>query len=141
MKNVMLCNIVLLVMCLSVSAYSEPYQLGTVIEKNGSKVTVSGSGHTKLVLLKFNTNMSGTIYLKDSVSVPKGSANIVMWSRVNGNQYFSKMPDLQGYLLRSLTSFTIPFNAKNEIVTEVVLEIELPQGGEIIFDNVSISKG
>ena len=141
MKNVMLSNFVILAICLSVSAYSEPYQLGTVIDTNGSKVTVSGSGYTKLTLLKFATNMSGVIYLKGSVSVPEGSANLVMWSKVKGNQYFSKIPELQGFQSRSLTSFTIPFNAENEVVTEVTLEIELPQGGKIILDNVSISTG
>ncbi len=51
-----------------------------------------------------------------------GTANIVMWAKVDGNYYFSKLPTLQNIQDQKNVEFAIPFNAAEKLITEIVLE-------------------
>lgn len=118
---------------------ADPFELGTVIEKKGSTVMLSGSGYTRLSLVRFKTGNTGTLYLKGSVAVNLGSANLVMWAKVNGKFYFTRLPGLQNLRDRNANTFSIPFSSPKDPVTEVVLEIEMPEGGRVTLDHLNIS--
>ena len=91
-------------------------------------------------MFRIATNEKGTIKLNGRAVIHKGVANIVMWSQVNGKYYFSKLPSLQNFIATTPMDFSIPFSSPKDVITEVVLEIELPRGGRIEFDNLALSK-
>jgi hypothetical protein len=86
------------------------YDLATEISNHDGKVTLSSIGYAKLGLIKLNTNSKGLINLNGTVSI-NGYASIVMWAKVDGNYYFSKLPALQNIHDQENVNFTIPFNA------------------------------
>ena len=131
----------LLFLVLSGLSHADSFHLATSIEKKGSTVSVSSERYLKLTVVKFQTNTKGTIHLNGIVQVNQGVANIVMWSKVKGSFYFSKLPSLQKIRGTKPIEFSIPFSSPNDIITEVVLEVELPQGGKVTFDQLSVTKG
>jgi hypothetical protein len=139
MKNKYLFWMIALVLLSVVRCHAGSYELGTVIEKKGEILTLTGSGYTRLSLVRFKTNATGTVHLNGTVAVNQGSANMVMWSKVKGKFYYSRMPALQNFRGEKPSAFSIPFSSPKDPVTEVVLEVELPQGGKITVDHLNIS--
>lgn len=130
---------ILLILMLTVSL-ANAYELATEISKENGKVIVSSLGYAKLGLIKVETRSKGKIFLKGTISV-NGSANVVMWSKVEGNYYFSKLPALQNLQDQKSVSFEIPFNAADKTITEVILEVELLGGGRIEVDHLKLVNG
>ncbi|MBI5895699.1 MAG: hypothetical protein HZB24_06770 [Desulfobacterales bacterium] len=116
------------------------YDLATEISNANGKVTLSSIGYAKAGLIKVETNSKGKIFLKGTISV-NGNANVVMWSKVEGSYYFSKLPALQNLQNQKNVSFEIPFNASDKTVTEVILEVELLGGGRIEVDHLKLVNG
>ncbi len=116
------------------------YELATEISKENGKFMVSSLGYAKLGLIKVETNSKGKIFLKGTISI-NGSANVVMWSKVEGNYYFSKLPALQNLRNQKSVSFEIPFNAADKTVAEVILEVELLGAGRIEIDHLKLVDG
>ena len=116
------------------------YDLATEISKNNGKVILSSVGYAKLGLVKISTSSKGMITLNGTISV-KGKANIVLWSKVEGNYYFSKLPNLQNIHNQKKVNFKIPFNSAEKTVTEVILEVELKGGGKIEIDKLKLING
>ena len=116
------------------------YDLATEISNKDGKVILSSVGYAKLGLIKINTSSKGMITLNGTTSVT-GKANIVMWVKVDGNYYFSKLPILQNMNNQKNVNFSIPFNAADKTATEVILEVELLSGGNIEVGNIKIIKG
>jgi hypothetical protein len=106
------------------------YELATEISNANGKVTLSSIGYAKVGLIKVETSAKGRISLNGTISVD-GRANVVMWSKVEGKYYFSKLPALQNLQNQKSVSFEIPFNAADKTVNEVILEVELLGGGRI----------
>jgi hypothetical protein len=92
-------------------------------------------------VIKIGTDVIGTLHLNGRVQISQGAANIVMWSKVKEKFYFSKLPNLQNVRGPKPVKFSIPFSSPNDVITEVFLEVELPQGGQIKFDQLSVTKG
>lgn len=90
--------------------------------------------------MQIDTSSKGRIALKGTVSV-NGNANIVMWAKVEGKYYFSKLPILQNLENKINVSFSIPFNAAEKTVTEVILQVELMRGGKIEVEDLKLIKG
>ena len=116
------------------------YDLATEISHSNGKVTLSSIGYAKLGIIKINTASKGMITLHGTIAV-KGKVNVVMWSKVEGKYYFSKIPVLQNMYNQKNVNFEIPFNAAEKIVTEVILEVELIRGGTIMVDNIELING
>ncbi|MBI5552063.1 MAG: hypothetical protein HY911_11210 [Desulfobacterales bacterium] len=119
---------------------AKAYDLATEISNENGKVTLSSIGYAKAGLIKVETSAKGKISLKGTISV-NGKANVVMWSKVEGNYYFSKLPALQNIQNQQNLSFEIPFNAADKTVTEVILEVELLGGGRIEVDRLKLVSG
>jgi len=128
-----------LLLMLTVSL-ANAYDLATEISNNNGKVILSSVGYAKLNLIKISTSSKGIITLNGKISV-NGKANIVMWAKVDGNFYFSKLPTLQNIHDQKNVKFEIPFNAAEKTVTEVILEIELMGSGKIEVDNLELIIG
>lgn len=110
------------------------YDLATEISNNNGKVILSSVGYAKLGLVKIITSSKGMITVNGTISV-NGKANIVMWVKVDENYYFSKLPTLQNVNNQKNVKFEIPFNAAEKTVSEVILEVELIDGGKIEVNN------
>lgn len=132
--------IVISLFIMMIVSFANAYDLATEISNNNGKVILSSVGYAKLGLIKIITNSKGMITLNGTVSV-NGKANIVMWAKVEGNYYFSKLPNLQNMNNQKNINFVIPFNAAEKTVTEVILEVELMGGGNIEVDNIRLIKG
>ncbi|WP_222218655.1 hypothetical protein [Marinobacterium arenosum] len=94
-------------------------------------------GYAKLNLVRIATELTGTLHLTGRAS--GGPANVMMWSRVNGQYYFSRIPALQNFQADQPTEFSIPFTSPDDPVTEVVLSVELPQGGTFQVTDLKLS--
>ena len=70
----------------------------------------------------------------------KGRANIIMWSRVDDAYYFSKLPALQNIKDTENLDFSIPFDASDKTVTEVVIEVEMLTAGSVSISGLSVGK-
>ncbi len=135
MKKIAVLTLLLLfINSVAVSAYD----LATEISDHDGKVILSSIGYAKLGIIKLKTNSTGMVNLNGIVSI-SGSANIVMWAKVDGNYYFSKLPILQNIHDKKNVSFTIPFNAAEKTVTEIVLEVELLKGGKIEVSDIKLN--
>jgi len=131
--------LILLFLTLTVSL-ANAYDLATEISNKNGKVILSSVGYAKLGLIKISTNSKGIINLNGTISV-NGKANIVMWSKVEGNFYFSKLPTLQNIHDQKNVKFKIPFNSDEKAVSELILEVELMDGGKIEVDNLELISG
>ena len=67
-----------------------------------------------------------------------GQANLVLWARVDGADYLSRLPALQGLSDVTAKAFTIPFNAAEHTVSELFLDVELLAPGEVSVENVRL---
>jgi hypothetical protein len=132
-------SLISLFIILTVS-FANAYDLATEISNNNGKVILSSVGYAKLGLIRINTRSKGRIALNGTLSV-KGIANIVMWAKVEGNYYFSKLPNLQNMSNQKNVKFAIPFNAADKTVTEIILQVELKDGGSIEVNNIRFIKG
>ena len=116
------------------------FDLATKITKTGHTGHLEAAGYTKLSLLKEETSLTGTIVSTGKLSV-NGTVNIVMWVKVEGRYYFSKMPELQNIKNKKELNFKIPFNASNKTVTEVVIEVEMLSGGKVSISDFTVQNG
>jgi hypothetical protein len=122
------------------ASFANAYELATEISNNNGKVMLSSVGYAKLGLIKISTHSKGLITLNGTISV-KGKANIVMWAKVEGNYYFSKLPALQNMNNQKNVNFKIPFNAAEKTVDEVILEVELMEGGKMEIEKLKVING
>ena len=113
------------------------FDLATEISVHDGKVVCSSMGYAKLNLIKLKAGSKGLVHLNGTLSI-HGEANVVMWSKVDGRYYFSKLPQLQNIRDRKGVHFSIPFNAADKTITEVVLEVELMQGGKITVGDIAL---
>lgn len=140
MKTIRFLSFALPLLALSSLSHADSFQMATSIEKKENAVSVSSKHYLKLSLIKIQINTTGTIHLHGNVQVSQGIANVVMWSKVKGHYYFSKLPKLQKISSSDPITFSIPFRSPKDIISEVVLEVELPQGGQIKFDQLGVNK-
>lgn len=83
------------------------------------------SASTGFYIVKIPVNKSGTIKLTGTAKYKgDGSINLVMWSMIDGANYFSRMPALQGFSNKDGKKFEIPFHAKDKTVTEIKLAVD-----------------
>ncbi len=116
------------------------FDLATKITKIGHTAHLEAAGYTKLSLLKEETSLTGTIISTGKLSV-NGTVNIVMWVKVEGRYYFSKMPELQNIKNKKELNFKIPFNASNKTATEVIIEVEMLNGGKVSISDFTVQNG
>ena len=129
-----------LVLLLVLPIPSVAFELATTISQDGNTTKLQTIGYAKVNLLKQSTSLKGSIVSTGTLQV-KGRANIVMWSKVDGAYYFSKLPSLQNVKDTKSQSFSIPFNSADKTVTEVVIEIEMLGGGSISISGLSVGNG
>lgn len=125
----------------SMAAHSQDFELATAIDKSQDEIALETRGYAKLNLIRIETNHKGKIFLKGSISVANGEANVVMWSRVQGKYYFTKLPGLQGFASNTYQDFAIPFSSPEQPISEVLINVELPNGGRLIIKNLDLIKG
>jgi len=116
------------------------YELATEISNENGKVVVSSTGYAKLSLIRMDTHSKGMMYLHGTASV-NGKANLVMWVKVEGKYYFSKMPYLQNIENQKNMDFKIPFNAAEKTAIEVILEVELLGASQVEVENIKLTNG
>ena len=116
------------------------FDLATRIVHDGNTTRLETDGYARLMLLKQETAMTGPVVAAGRLSV-SGAANIVMWARVDGRYYFSKLPLLQNVSDREDLEFEIPFEAGDKTVTEVLIEVEMLRDGSISIDNLILRGG
>jgi hypothetical protein len=120
------------------AAHPQILELATKIETSDDSVTLESQGYAKLNLVRLKTNHKGNIFLKGSFAVENGKANVVMWSKVEGKYYFTKLPGLQGYASATFVDFAIPFNSPEQPISEVLVDVELPNGGKLHVKNIEL---
>ncbi len=116
------------------------FDLATKITKTGDIVILESVGYAKLNLLKEEISLSGSIISTGKLSV-NGTANIVMWVKVDGRYYFSKIPTLQKIKNKQVVDFKIPFNAGNNKATEALIEVEMLSGGSVRVSDLTVRNG
>lgn len=134
MRKVNTITVLLLLLFYSPALASD---LATKITKTGSSTKLETTGYAKLNLLKEKTSLTGPIICTGKLSVT-GTANVVMWSKVEGRYYFSKAPNLQNIRNKKNVKFTIPFNPNGKTVTEIIIEVEMYSEGNITISDLSI---
>ncbi len=129
---------VLLLILISFPALA--FDLATKITKTGNTISLESIGYPKLSLLKEETSLTGSIISTGKLSVT-GTANIVMWVKVEGRYFFSKIPTLQNITDKKGLHFKIPFNASNKKATEVIIEVEMLSKGRVSISELTIKNG
>ena len=130
-------NMLLLIMfCFPASAF----ELATEITHDADSTRLQTIGYAKVSLLKEAVSLKGPVIASGKLSI-KGRGNIVMWSRVDKAYYFSKVPSLQNVEDTENLDFTIPFDAAEKTVTEVVIEVEMLTGGNVSISGLRIGQG
>lgn len=127
-----------LMLVLSFPAYA--YELATKTVMQNDTVSLTTVGYSKVLLIKEAVDKHGLIHASGSLTV-KGSANIVLWVKVEGAYYFSKLPKLQKIQDKRDVEFLIPFNAGKKRATEVRLEVEMLEAGEVTLSGFRVSNG
>lgn len=125
------------------AAYAPPsqtFELATTIEEANGAVIVDAQGYARMNLVRVEVHHKGNITLNGAVAVQGGEANIVLWSKVQGKYYFSRLPELQGFNRTDFSGFAIPFSSPELPITEAVLEVELPNGGKLQIKDLELSK-
>jgi hypothetical protein len=130
----------LFLLLLALSMPAAAFELATRITRSGDTARLQTSGYAKLVLLRRETAVQGSFHVSGRLSV-SGTANVVMWSRVDGRYYFSRLPQLQHVSDRDGLGFDIPFDAGEKTVTEILIEVELPRGGSIAIGGLDLRGG
>jgi hypothetical protein len=113
------------------------FEPATIINQEGTATILQTTGYAQIPLLRQKVSLKGNIVATGVVSV-KGVANIVMWSKVGGVYYFSKMPELQNVRDVENLTMNIPFNAAEKTITEVVIEVEMLSGGSVSIKDLSV---
>jgi hypothetical protein len=126
----------LTILAMPVSAFD----LATRIVHDGDATRLESESYARLVLLKQETAMTGSLVASGRLTV-SGEASIVMWARVEGRYYFSKLPQLQNIGDSDGLEFEIPFAAGDKTVTEVLIEVEMPRGGSVTFEDLGLTGG
>jgi hypothetical protein len=129
-----------LVLLLALPFSAIAFDLATTITQDGNTTKLQTIGYAKVNLLKQATSLKGSIVSTGTLDV-KGAANIVMWSKVDGAYYFSKLPSLQNVKDTKNLNFRIPFNAAEKTVTEVIIEVEMLGEGSISISGLSVGNG
>ena len=129
---------VVLILLISLPAFA--IDLATKITKTGDTFKIESVGYAKLSLLKEETSLTGSIISTGKLSV-EGTANIVMWAKVEGKYYFSKIPTLQNIKNKKGLDFKIPFNASDKKVSEVIIEVEMLGEGSVIISDLNVRNG
>ena len=130
-------NILLLIMlCFPVSAF----ELATEITRDADSTRLQTTGYARLSLLKETVSLKGPVTASGRLSIT-GRGNIVMWSRVDDAFYFSKVPALQNVEDTENLDFSIPFDAADKTVSEVVIEVEMLTGGSISISGLRVGQG
>jgi len=133
-------KIITVVVLLALSLQAFAFELATKITQEGKKTKLETIGYAKVSLLKQAISLKGSIVATGTLNV-KGTANIVMWSKVDGAYYFSKLPNLQNVKDIKNLNFKIPFNADDKTVTEVVIEVEMLSEGSVSINGLSVGNG
>lgn len=128
-----------LMLCAPMSAHAGSFDPATTITQQDGATTLAGSGYTRLSLVKMTTDETGQITVDGTATMQNGTANIILWAKVNEKYFFSKMRTLQGFSADSPVKFSIPFNAEKHRITELIIEAELPAGGILTLDNLDVS--
>ena len=118
----------------SIYAFEPAIELST---RDGNYV-IEASGYAKVPLLKKAIDTKGQIFVSGKIS-NKGTASLVMWSVLEGKKYFTKLPDLQRIRSSSGKEFNIPFNSGEKMVSEVILEVEIFDGGVVELGDISLT--
>jgi hypothetical protein len=130
-------NLLLLtVLCFPASAF----ELATSITRDADSTRLQTIGYARVSLLKEAVSLKGPVTASGKLSI-KGRGNIVMWSRVDDAYYFSKVPALQNMEDMENLDFSIPFDAAEKTVTEVVIEVEMLTGGSISISDLRVDQG
>lgn len=129
-----------LMLLLALSSPTWAFELATKISQTGNTVNLESVGYAKLNLLKEVTSLTGSIISTGTLSV-KGTANIVMWAKVEGRYYFSKVPALQNIKDKSELVFNIPFNSGDKKISEVIIEVEMLTEGSVSISDLSVKNG
>jgi hypothetical protein len=127
---------VILMLSLCYPTYA--FELATKITQTANTAKLETTGYAKVNLLQETITLKGSIAATGTLNV-KGRANIVMWSKVDGAYYFSKLPQLQNIKDTANLNFTIPFNSGDKSVTKVVIEVEMLTEGSVSIGGFSVS--
>ncbi|MGB1221325.1 MAG: hypothetical protein ACPG43_07285 [Alcanivoracaceae bacterium] len=106
-----------------------------VMAEDGARL--SSQRPARLSLIRLPANRGGVLKVSGHISV-SGQANLVLWARVEGADYFSRLPALQGLTDVSAEPFVIPFNADTHTVSDLFLEVELLTPGEVTLSDVAL---
>jgi hypothetical protein len=113
------------------------FELATKIYQEGVTTKLQTTGYAHVPLLRQEVTLKGAIVATGVVTI-KGAANIVMWSKVGGVYYFTKLPSLKNVRDVDHLNLNIPFNAADKTITEVVIEVEMLSAGSVSLSNMKV---
>ncbi|GAB4196163.1 MAG: hypothetical protein Tsb002_29330 [Wenzhouxiangellaceae bacterium] len=119
-------------------ASAASFELATTVTEHDQGFALESEGYTKLNLFRASLNHTGSISLEGELTLAAGTASLVMWSKVGGQYYFSRMPGQQSIEPVTGLKFTIPFLSPDQPITEVILQVEMPEGGKLRFDQLTL---
>lgn len=119
-------------------ATASEFKQATTIKNNGKTYVVESKCEAKIPLVIASVSLTNKYHVEGTITVKKGSPSLIMWSRIKGNYYFSKLPTLQSISSTESMDFSIPFNPLKKTVDQIKLEIILPNGGKVKIQNLKI---
>lgn len=130
-------KIITLAVLLTLGVPALAFELATEITRQGNATTLETTGYAKVPLVRKSTSLTGSIVTSGILSVT-GTASIVLWAKVEGAYYFSKLPKLQNVSNAEQLTFAIPFYAGEKTVTEVVIEVEMLTAGDLSLSGLRV---
>ncbi len=124
---------------IAASHQAAAFDLATRITQDGETTRLETAGYARLVLLKRPVSAQGAIFVTGRLAV-EGTASVVLWAKVAGRYYFSKLPALQNVRDQTGLEFRIPFDAGDDSVTEVLIEVEMPAAGSLSLGGLELHR-
>lgn len=112
----------------------------SISKGNGNSIHVSSVANFDAPICQCPVTYQGKFIVNGKLSVKTGSASLILWSRVDGKFYFSKLPELQFIESSKEISFAIHFDSCQKTADFIVIELIMPKGGEVSITDISHKK-
>jgi hypothetical protein len=109
----------------------------TIVEKDGT-VTVDTLLGMDSPIFGIAIDKTGKFNLTGKIDIETGSASVVMWTRIEGKLYFSKVADYQNMKIEKDKAFSIPFDAGDKKADYVVIAISTPGAGRFVIKELKV---
>ncbi len=114
--------------------------LPTIFADKDNSISVSSKAQFDAPVCQCSVSYQGRFAVNGKLSVKNGPVSLIMWTRVDGKYYFSKLPELMTVDSLKEVQFSFPFDAAKKTADLIVLELIMPIGGKASISDLSHQK-